>query len=74
MPGYVQLIGVHGLNKGETDIPLGHLLIEHALSINTAAAGSNASLMIICRAVPFAIGGCVPVRSMSHAMHPSQLQ
>jgi RHH-type proline utilization regulon transcriptional repressor/proline dehydrogenase/delta 1-pyrroline-5-carboxylate dehydrogenase len=41
------IIGVHGLNKGETDIPLERLLIEHALSINTAAAGGNASLMTI---------------------------
>jgi len=38
---------VHGLNKGETDIPLERLLIEHALSVNTAAAGGNASLMTI---------------------------
>ena len=41
------IIGVHGLHKGETDIPLERLLIEHALSINTAAAGGNASLMTI---------------------------
>ncbi|QKE64614.1 trifunctional transcriptional regulator/proline dehydrogenase/L-glutamate gamma-semialdehyde dehydrogenase [Aquipseudomonas campi] len=41
------IIGVHGLNKGETDIPLERLLIEHALSVNTAAAGGNASLMTI---------------------------
>ncbi len=41
------IVGVHGLNKGETDIPLERLLIEHALSINTAAAGGNASLMTI---------------------------
>ncbi|MGE8500358.1 MAG: trifunctional transcriptional regulator/proline dehydrogenase/L-glutamate gamma-semialdehyde dehydrogenase [Pseudomonas sp.] len=41
------IVGVHGLNKGETDIPLERLLIEHALSVNTAAAGGNASLMTI---------------------------
>jgi RHH-type proline utilization regulon transcriptional repressor/proline dehydrogenase/delta 1-pyrroline-5-carboxylate dehydrogenase len=41
------IIGVHGLHKGETDIPLERLLIEHALSVNTAAAGGNASLMTI---------------------------
>ncbi len=41
------IIGVHGLNKGEADIPLERLLIEHALSVNTAAAGGNASLMTI---------------------------
>ncbi|MDH1055094.1 trifunctional transcriptional regulator/proline dehydrogenase/L-glutamate gamma-semialdehyde dehydrogenase [Aquipseudomonas alcaligenes] len=41
------IVSVHGLNKGETDIPLERLLIEHALSVNTAAAGGNASLMTI---------------------------
>jgi len=41
------IVGVHGLNKGETDIPLERLLIERALSVNTAAAGGNASLMTI---------------------------
>ena len=33
--------------QGETDIPLERLLIERALSVNTAAAGGNASLMTI---------------------------
>ena len=41
------IIGVHGLGSGETDIPLERLLIEHALSVNTAAAGGNANLMTI---------------------------
>ncbi|WP_068829329.1 trifunctional transcriptional regulator/proline dehydrogenase/L-glutamate gamma-semialdehyde dehydrogenase [Pseudomonas sp. BMS12] len=41
------IVSVHGLNKGESDIPLERLLIEHALSVNTAAAGGNASLMTI---------------------------
>ncbi|AMR66160.1 trifunctional transcriptional regulator/proline dehydrogenase/L-glutamate gamma-semialdehyde dehydrogenase [Aquipseudomonas alcaligenes] len=41
------IVSVHGLNKRETDIPLERLLIEHALSVNTAAAGGNASLMTI---------------------------
>ena len=41
------IVGVNGLNKGDTDIPLERLLIEHALSVNTAAAGGNASLMTI---------------------------
>lgn len=41
------LVSVHGLETGETNIPLERLLIEHALSINTAAAGGNASLMTI---------------------------
>ncbi|QPN43268.1 trifunctional transcriptional regulator/proline dehydrogenase/L-glutamate gamma-semialdehyde dehydrogenase [Priestia aryabhattai] len=42
------IVGVHGLGRGDTDIPLERLLIEHALSVNTAAAGGNANLMTIC--------------------------
>ncbi|WP_160287972.1 trifunctional transcriptional regulator/proline dehydrogenase/L-glutamate gamma-semialdehyde dehydrogenase [Pseudomonas knackmussii] len=41
------IVGVHGLAKGETDVPMERLLVEHALSVNTAAAGGNASLMTI---------------------------
>ncbi|WP_374439175.1 trifunctional transcriptional regulator/proline dehydrogenase/L-glutamate gamma-semialdehyde dehydrogenase [Pseudomonas panipatensis] len=41
------IVSVCGLNRGETDIPLERLLIERALSVNTAAAGGNASLMTI---------------------------
>ncbi len=41
------IVGVIGLARGETDIPLERLLIERAISINTAAAGGNASLMTI---------------------------
>ncbi|WP_409288955.1 trifunctional transcriptional regulator/proline dehydrogenase/L-glutamate gamma-semialdehyde dehydrogenase [Pseudomonas sp. KCJK8927] len=41
------IVGVHGLSRGETDIPLERLLLEHALSVNTAAAGGNANLMTI---------------------------
>ncbi len=41
------IIGVNGLERGNTDIALERLLIEHALSINTAAAGGNASLRAI---------------------------
>ena len=41
------IVGIQGLAPGETDIPLERLLIERALSINTAAAGGNASLMTI---------------------------
>ena len=41
------IIGVHGLGRGDSDIPLERLLIEHALSVNTAAAGGNANLMTI---------------------------
>ena len=41
------IIGVTGLQHDETAVPLERLLIERALSINTAAAGGNASLMTI---------------------------
>ncbi|NPE50826.1 trifunctional transcriptional regulator/proline dehydrogenase/L-glutamate gamma-semialdehyde dehydrogenase [Dickeya dadantii] len=41
------IVGVQGLSRGETDIVLERLLIERSLSINTAAAGGNASLMTI---------------------------
>ncbi|GIZ11095.1 trifunctional transcriptional regulator/proline dehydrogenase/L-glutamate gamma-semialdehyde dehydrogenase [Pseudomonas sp. NCCP-436] len=41
------IVSVHGLGRSETDIPLERLLVEHALSVNTAAAGGNASLMTI---------------------------
>lgn len=39
------IVGVTTLPCGTTDIPLERLLIERALSVNTAAAGGNASLM-----------------------------
>jgi len=41
------IISVHGLSPGECDIPLERLVIERAVSVNTAAAGGNASLMTI---------------------------
>ena len=41
------LVGLVGLEPGETSIPLERLVIERSLSINTAAAGGNASLMTI---------------------------
>ena len=41
------IIGVTALQSGAVDIPLERLLIERALSVNTAAAGGNASLMTI---------------------------
>ncbi|AYF87507.1 trifunctional transcriptional regulator/proline dehydrogenase/L-glutamate gamma-semialdehyde dehydrogenase [Pseudomonas sp. JS3066] len=41
------IIGVQGLSRGETAVPLERLLIERAISVNTAAAGGNASLMTI---------------------------
>ena len=41
------IIGVTSLAPGATNVPLERLLIERSLSINTAAAGGNASLMTI---------------------------
>ena len=41
------IVGVTALQPGATDIPLERLVIERALSVNTAAAGGNASLMTI---------------------------
>ena len=38
---------VERMQPGEADVPLERLMIERALSINTAAAGGNASLMSI---------------------------
>ncbi len=41
------IVGLTGLPTGEGRIPLERLVIERVLSINTAAAGGNASLMTI---------------------------
>ncbi|MDO7927398.1 trifunctional transcriptional regulator/proline dehydrogenase/L-glutamate gamma-semialdehyde dehydrogenase [Pseudomonas sp. KFB-139] len=41
------ILGVNGLSHGETNVALERLVIERALSVNTAAAGGNASLMTI---------------------------
>jgi RHH-type transcriptional regulator, proline utilization regulon repressor / proline dehydrogenase / delta 1-pyrroline-5-carboxylate dehydrogenase len=41
------IVGVEGLRPGETAIPLERLVVERALSINTAAAGGNATLMTL---------------------------
>ncbi len=41
------IVGVRGFRAGDTDIPLEALVVERALSVNTAAAGGNASLMTI---------------------------
>ncbi|RQO83353.1 trifunctional transcriptional regulator/proline dehydrogenase/L-glutamate gamma-semialdehyde dehydrogenase [Acidovorax sp. FJL06] len=41
------IVGITALQPGAVDIPLERLLIERALSVNTAAAGGNASLMTI---------------------------
>jgi RHH-type proline utilization regulon transcriptional repressor/proline dehydrogenase/delta 1-pyrroline-5-carboxylate dehydrogenase len=41
------IIGLAGLPCGEARVPLERLVVERSLSINTAAAGGNASLMTI---------------------------
>ncbi len=41
------IVGVHGLSQQDTSVALERLVIERALSVNTAAAGGNASLMSI---------------------------
>jgi RHH-type proline utilization regulon transcriptional repressor/proline dehydrogenase/delta 1-pyrroline-5-carboxylate dehydrogenase len=41
------IVGVEGLRPGETAISLERLVVERALSINTAAAGGNATLMTL---------------------------
>jgi RHH-type proline utilization regulon transcriptional repressor/proline dehydrogenase/delta 1-pyrroline-5-carboxylate dehydrogenase len=41
------IISVRAFSSGETSIPLESLVVERALSVNTAAAGGNASLMAI---------------------------
>ncbi|MBV8620340.1 MAG: trifunctional transcriptional regulator/proline dehydrogenase/L-glutamate gamma-semialdehyde dehydrogenase [Curvibacter sp.] len=45
LPG--PILAVTGLRPGDADIPLERLLIERSLSVNTAAAGGNASLMTV---------------------------
>jgi RHH-type proline utilization regulon transcriptional repressor/proline dehydrogenase/delta 1-pyrroline-5-carboxylate dehydrogenase len=39
------IVGVTGLAPGEGHVPLERLVVERSLSVNTAAAGGNASLM-----------------------------
>ncbi len=41
------IVVLTGLAPGDADVPLERLVIERSLSINTAAAGGNASLMTI---------------------------
>jgi RHH-type proline utilization regulon transcriptional repressor/proline dehydrogenase/delta 1-pyrroline-5-carboxylate dehydrogenase len=41
------ILGVERLAPGDTAVPLERLVVERAVSINTAAAGGNASLMTI---------------------------
>jgi RHH-type proline utilization regulon transcriptional repressor/proline dehydrogenase/delta 1-pyrroline-5-carboxylate dehydrogenase len=41
------IVGVIALAPGEADVPLERLVVERSISVNTAAAGGNASLMTI---------------------------
>jgi len=41
------IVGLTGLAPGEARVPLERLVVERSLSINTAAAGGNASLMTL---------------------------
>ncbi|HEX6137950.1 MAG TPA: trifunctional transcriptional regulator/proline dehydrogenase/L-glutamate gamma-semialdehyde dehydrogenase [Casimicrobiaceae bacterium] len=41
------ILGVTALAPGDTAVPLERLVVERALSVNTAAAGGNASLMSV---------------------------
>ncbi len=41
------IVGVRAFAPGDADVPLESLVVERALSVNTAAAGGNASLMTI---------------------------
>ncbi len=41
------IVGVHAFEPGEQALPLERLLVERVVSVNTAAAGGNASLMTV---------------------------
>jgi RHH-type proline utilization regulon transcriptional repressor/proline dehydrogenase/delta 1-pyrroline-5-carboxylate dehydrogenase len=41
------IVGLQSLAPGERDFDLDRLVLERSLSVNTAAAGGNASLMTI---------------------------
>jgi RHH-type proline utilization regulon transcriptional repressor/proline dehydrogenase/delta 1-pyrroline-5-carboxylate dehydrogenase len=41
------IVSIIGLHEGQTQIPLERLFIERVVSVNTAAAGGNASLMTL---------------------------
>ncbi len=41
------IVGLVALEPGDADVPIERLVVERSLSINTAAAGGNASLMTI---------------------------
>ena len=41
------IVAVHGLPHGDAAVPLERLVVERSLSVNTAAAGGNATLMTL---------------------------
>jgi RHH-type proline utilization regulon transcriptional repressor/proline dehydrogenase/delta 1-pyrroline-5-carboxylate dehydrogenase len=41
------IVTLTALRPGDTSVPLARLVREHSISINTAAAGGNASLMAL---------------------------
>lgn len=41
------IVGLTALPPGEHDVPLHRLVVERSVSLNTAAAGGNASLMML---------------------------
>ena len=41
------IVGLTVMAPGSTTVPLERLLVEHSVSVNTAAAGGNASLMVL---------------------------
>jgi len=41
------IVSVHSFAPGERDVPLERILVERVVSVNTAAAGGNASLMTV---------------------------
>ena len=41
------IVLLHAFDAGDAQMPLERLVVERSLSINTAAAGGNASLMTI---------------------------
>jgi RHH-type proline utilization regulon transcriptional repressor/proline dehydrogenase/delta 1-pyrroline-5-carboxylate dehydrogenase len=41
------IIGLTAMRSGQREVPLARLLSERSLSVNTAAAGGNASLMTL---------------------------
>jgi RHH-type proline utilization regulon transcriptional repressor/proline dehydrogenase/delta 1-pyrroline-5-carboxylate dehydrogenase len=40
-------VGLHAFTPGDENLPVDRLLVERVVSVNTAAAGGNASLMTV---------------------------